>query len=86
MKILVMTAVWCSPCKMLKPILEQVSEEHPEVDFVFHDIDSEEGQQLCQQYRVRSVPTIIKLDDQGDLVTIKPGTMTKSEVVSLITK
>ena len=34
MKVLDFYADWCGPCQMLKPILEEVEKEHPDVEFV----------------------------------------------------
>lgn len=56
-------AEWCGPCKQQKPIVEQLAEDHPEVDIEEHDI--EEDTELTNKYQVRSVPTIIiENDDQ----------------------
>lgn len=53
------SASWCGPCQMLKPILEQVSDEGHTV----YSVDVDENQQLAMQYRVSSVPTMIIFKD-----------------------
>lgn len=84
-KILVLTAGWCGPCKMLKPIIEEVSVDYPEVEVQQCDIDTDEGMELCAKHRVRGVPTVIAMD--GDEVQLtRTGTMTKAEVVKLFTE
>ena len=53
------SATWCGPCKMLAPVLEQVSEELP--DAGFYSIDVDENLTLAQQFRVASIPCVVVL-------------------------
>ena len=52
-------AQWCGPCKMLSPIMEQLSEEYATrgVDFVKVDIDL--NKDLAQALRIASIPTVV---------------------------
>lgn len=50
-------ATWCSPCKMMSPILENIAEENTHVKVVKVDIDK--NQDLAMQYNVMSIPTMI---------------------------
>ncbi len=52
------SATWCGPCKVFKPIMEEISSEGHSVQFI--DIDQQED--LAQQYNVRSVPTIVIIE------------------------
>ncbi len=52
------TAVWCSPCKQLAPIFEEVSKE---INAECYEIDVDKEPELAHQYRIMSVPTIIIL-------------------------
>ena len=58
MKYLYFSAAWCNPCKMLGPIMNDVSQQIP-VQKV--DVDSEF--ELASQYNVRNVPTVVLLDN-----------------------
>jgi len=49
-------ATWCWPCKMIAPILEEISREHPEITVLKIDVD--EVQDLAQEYEISSIPTI----------------------------
>jgi thioredoxin 1 len=49
-------ATWCWPCKVLAPIMEELSEEHPEVTFVKVDVD--EVWELAEEYWISSIPTV----------------------------
>ena len=55
-------AEWCGPCKMLSPVLEQLSEEMDEsVEFIKINID--ENLSLAQEYGVTTIPTLVFLKD-----------------------
>lgn len=60
-KLMKFGAEWCQPCKMLKPIIEKLEQEMPEVEFVDIDIDTE--QELSTKYHIRSIPTLILFKD-----------------------
>ncbi len=60
-KIMRFTASWCGPCKILAKNLDQTELELP-----IKVVDIEEEQQITQQYRVRAVPTMIIVDENGD--------------------
>ena len=61
MKYLYFSAPWCGPCRMLGPTMEKVAAEGIEVVKV--NIDTEET--LTMEYTVRSVPTVVLVDDSG---------------------
>lgn len=51
-------AVWCAPCQMLKPILENIKEKMgDEVSIIKIDIDK--NKKLAEKYHVQSVPTLM---------------------------
>ena len=50
-------ATWCGPCQMMAPILEEVSNENPDVDFVA--IDTDEAEDLSAKYGVMSIPNMM---------------------------
>ena len=55
-------ATWCGPCKMLSPVLEQVSEELAgKVEIVKVDVDQDGD--LAAQFGIMSVPTMIVFKD-----------------------
>lgn len=51
------TAEWCSPCKALAPLLEEVRQESEGVEF--HTIDIDEQPELATNKGIRSIPTVI---------------------------
>ena len=50
-------ASWCYPCKQLKPKVEKISFESPDVVFAYVDIDASPN--YCMKSRVMGVPTVI---------------------------
>jgi thioredoxin 1 len=50
-------ADWCGPCKTQDPILEELLEEYPDVEFERIDVD--EAQDVANEYQVRSIPTVV---------------------------
>ena len=56
-------ADWCGPCKTQDPIVEELAEEYPDVDFEKVNVD--ESQDVANEYQVRSLPTLIVENDDG---------------------
>lgn len=57
-------ADWCGPCKMVAPILEDLSEEYEgKVDI--YKIDTEVEQELAAMFRIRSIPSILFIPKDG---------------------
>ena len=73
-------AEWCGPCKMLTPILEELSNEMTnEINVVKVNLD--ENQDLALKYSIRSIPTLL-LFKEGNLIDTKVGLLPKSEIVT----
>ena len=70
---------WCRPCHTMLPIVEQVSEETQE-PITYADIDNDEFRALTGPMGVRSVPTLVKLDDEGKPVGYLIGVTSLSSV------
>ena len=60
MKYLYFSAPWCGPCRMFGPIMERVGTTVP-----VEKVNVDENQELAMQYSVRSVPTVILVDNTG---------------------
>lgn len=61
-QILRFTASWCSPCKMLAASLQNVTTDIP-----IQVVDIDERVDLARQHNVRSVPTLLMLDDDKEV-------------------
>ncbi len=74
-------ATWCGPCKMLGPILTEISNELSEVEF--YGVDVDENQELAQEFAIQSVPTVVILRN-GKKVNQKIGFAPKEDMTAFI--
>jgi len=65
-------ASWCGPCRMLAPVYEAASAQHP--DITFGKIDTEDQQELAAAAQISSIPTLMAFRD-GILVFSQPGAL-----------
>ena len=62
-KVIYISAPWCGPCKLFKPIVTQFFEDHAgQIESIFADAEDE----LAQQLQVRAVPTIVFLKNDKE--------------------
>lgn len=64
MKLLKFQASWCGPCKALSMTLKNVN--HPLVESM-EEIDIDQNMDLAKQYNIRSVPTMVIVDDDTEV-------------------
>jgi len=62
MRVLKFSASWCNPCKNLQKSLQ---ENEDVLKYKVEDIDIDESLEESQKYGIRSVPTIVLLDDDN---------------------
>ena len=75
-------AEWCGPCKMVGPILEEISDEmSDQVIIAKLDIDKEVN--TGTKYSIRGIPTML-LFSNGEIKSTKVGATPKSDIVSWI--
>lgn len=71
-------ADWCGPCKMMAPVVEELSEEYKE-KAVFGKVNVDENPSLAQKYGVMSIPTFVVLKD-GQVAGKSMGAIDKKEL------
>lgn len=75
-------AEWCGPCRMLSPVLEELSDEYAgKVDMYKINIDEEE--MLASVFGIRSIPTLIFVPMNGKMQRIN-GAVGKSQLKDAI--
>ncbi|MBN2861291.1 MAG: thioredoxin [Sphaerochaetaceae bacterium] len=57
-------ADWCGPCKMVAPILEQLSKEY-EGKINIYKVDTEDQQELAGMFGIQSIPSILFCPMEG---------------------
>lgn len=73
-------AAWCGPCRMIAPILDQLSVEYAgKVKVTKLDVDS--NQATSTKFNVRSIPTLLFFKD-GQLVDQVKGAVPKAALVA----
>ncbi|KAJ1500762.1 Thioredoxin-2 [Coelomomyces lativittatus] len=70
-------AVWCGPCKMIAPKLEELSTKYTNVTFLKVDVD--ELQELATEYSITAMPTFILFKNESQLEVIVGSNVAKLE-------
>ena len=74
-------ATWCGPCRMLAPIIEELSEEKSDVKFYKLDVDNNPETSL--KYGIMSIPTLL-IFENGELKNQVVGFKDKNELTELL--
>lgn len=70
------SATWCGPCKMFKPVVNELISEGHAIEI----IDVDDNQSLAQQYQIQSIPTIV-IEEDGQIVDGVMGSTTKEDLI-----
>lgn len=77
-------ATWCGPCKMLSPILEELSQQYEgKVDIYKVDVDEED--ELAAAFGISNIPTLLFCPKEGQPQMVK-GLRSKEELGEMIEK
>jgi thioredoxin 1 len=76
-------AVWCGPCLMIAPVLEEIAEEY-DGQLKVAKLDVDQNPQVATQFGVMSIPTMILFKD-GEAVERLVGYMPKERLLEKIT-
>lgn len=79
-KLLKFYAPWCQPCKMLDKQLESFELSMPK-----HNIDIDIDVELAMLYKVRGIPTMIIVDEEGKEVKRVTGSQTQETLTNFLT-
>lgn len=75
-------APWCNPCKMLGPVIDEIADEVDDKALVCK-VNIDEEQNLAQEYRVMSIPTLLYFKD-GKVVNQMVGVRPKEELLDAL--
>jgi thioredoxin 1 len=75
-------ADWCSPCKMVAPILEELSTEY-KGKLTIYKVDTEVETELASVFGIRSIPTFLFIPVNGDPM-MQPGALPKKAFQQII--
>ena len=74
-------ADWCGPCKMLSPVMEELSDEMENVKIA--KVNVEEQPKLAEKYKVMTIPTLM-LMSHGKVIAQSTGVRPREEIVNMV--
>jgi len=80
--VLYFTAEWCGPCRMFKPVLQEVTKN---LGVPTQIIDVDTNPELVQQHSITGVPTMIIYQD-GEMISRTTGAMGKPQLEKLLSE
>lgn len=74
-------ASWCGPCKMLAPIIEEISNEYGDIIKV-GKVNVDDQRELAQKYDILSIPTVLLFKD-GIITNKSIGFVPKEKIIEM---
>ena len=74
-------ASWCGPCRMVSPIIDEISAERG--DIKVGKVNVEEQRELAAQFRVMRIPSLVVMKD-GKIVNRMVGARPKSQILAML--
>lgn len=74
-------AAWCAPCRVMCPMLEELSQENPNIKVVKVNVDDEP--EIAEKYDVMSMPTLLFFD-RGKVVEESIGLVSKEQILNIL--
>lgn len=71
------SATWCGPCKKFTPVMEQISEKINNVNFYKIMIDNDENEEICEKFKIESVPTVFLVKNRTSLGNVSGANINK---------
>ncbi|TAK90247.1 MAG: thioredoxin TrxA [Burkholderiaceae bacterium] len=75
-------AEWCGPCKMIAPVLEEISKEY-DGRLQIAKMNVDENQETPAKFGIRGIPTLM-LFKNGAVVATKVGALSKSQLTAFL--
>ena len=73
-------AVWCGPCRVLSPTVDEVAEEM-EGKVVVAKCNVDDADEVAMQYSIRNIPTLLFFKD-GQVAARMVGVVSKEDIIS----
>jgi len=87
-KLMKFWAEWCAPCRFMSPVVEGVLEDslYSDVELISVNIDDEIGQEAAKEFSIRSIPTLVLLNDKDQVVSTLIGTASADQLREFLSK
>lgn len=76
-------ASWCTPCRMLAPILEEIADEYPNIKVCKLNVD--DAPNIAERYGIMSLPALLFFDS-GEIINESIGLVSRESVLSFLPK
>lgn len=80
-QVLYFSADWCSPCKMIKPQMQQLQSQ---MSVIF--INADASPDTCTRWNVRNIPTVLVIQNGVERGRLVGTSITKDAVINLYNK
>ncbi|MBR3864056.1 MAG: thioredoxin [Clostridia bacterium] len=74
-------AVWCGPCRMLSPVVDEIAEEGG--DFVIAKVNVDNEPSIANEYSISAIPTLLVFKN-GEVVNKSVGVISKEEILAML--
>lgn len=74
-------AVWCGPCRMVSPIVDEIAEERTDIKVGKVNVDDE--MELGRLFKIANIPTLLVIKD-GEVVKKQVGAVPKEKILELL--
>ena len=74
-------ASWCSPCRMVVPVISEIAEENPQI--VVGKINVDEERELASRFAVSSIPTLVHMQN-GKIIKQASGARPKADIMAFM--
>lgn len=74
-------APWCGPCRMVGPLVEEISRERDDIKVVKVNVDEEP--ELAKEYKITSIPTLMVFKD-GEIIERASGAKPKAQINAML--
>ena len=74
-------AVWCGPCRMVSPIVDEIAEER--LDIKVGKVNVNDEMELARAYQIMNIPTLLVIKD-GEVVNKQVGAAPKEKILELL--
>jgi len=74
-------APWCGPCRAMAPILDEIDND-PSAGVAILKLDVDQNPGMAQHYRVRGIPTLLLLDNKGNVLGQIIGAVSKQHLLA----
>lgn len=80
MKVIILSAIWCPACLIVKSTIHKIQKDHPMFQPQFIDIDEEEA--LASQYEpLKVLPVFMILNEEGQVIKRMSGELNKDTIL-----